>query len=153
MQSLELKIPPPIVMTVFAAVMWMIKSLPPMLPLPALIQMSIALVILSIGLGFSVAGVAAFRRADTTVNPLKPETTSSLVSTGVYRITRNPMYVGMFLVLVAWAIYLSSAWTWFGPVGLCLYLTQFQIKPEERAMAKLFGKEFEAYRTRVRRWL
>jgi protein-S-isoprenylcysteine O-methyltransferase Ste14 len=153
MQSLELKIPPPIAMTVFAAAMWMIKSLPPMLPLPALVRMSLALVVLSIGLAFSVAGVAAFRRANTTVNPLKPETTSSLVSTGIYRITRNPMYVGMVIVLVAWAVYLSSVWTWFGPLGLCTYLTQFQIKPEERAMAKLFGAEFATYKAKIRRWL
>ena len=153
MQSLELKIPPPIVTAIFALGMWAVSSLRPLLPVPALVRISIALAILLIGIGFSMAGMASFSRAKTTVNPLKPETTTSLVSSGVYRITRNPMYVGMLLVLVAWAIYLSSVWTWFGPLALSLYLTQFQIKPEERVLTKMFGSEFDAYKAKVRRWL
>ena len=153
MQSLELKIPPPIVTALFAVAMWMLSSYPPLLPLPALTRVSIALVILVIGIGFSMAGMASFSRAKTTVNPLKPESTTSLVSSGVYRFTRNPMYVGMLLVLVAWGVYLSSVWTWIGPLALWLYLTQFQIKPEERVLTKMFGAEFEAYKAKVRRWL
>ena len=153
MQSLELKVPTPIVTALLAVCMWCIGSLPPHLPVPPLVRVSIALVILLMGIGFSVAGVVSFKRAKTTVNPLKPETTTSLVSSGVYRFTRNPMYVGMVFVLIAWSVYLSSLWTLIGPVMLLLYLTRFQIQPEERALTTMFGADFVAYQSKVRRWL
>jgi protein-S-isoprenylcysteine O-methyltransferase Ste14 len=95
----------------------------------------------------------SFRRAKTTVNPLKPETSAALVSTGVYSHTRNPMYLGMVLALFAWAVYLSSIWSLVGPAFFVLYITRFQIIPEERALDRLFGAPFAAYKTRVRRWL
>jgi protein-S-isoprenylcysteine O-methyltransferase Ste14 len=100
-----------------------------------------------------VAGVLAFRRARTTINPTQPQLTSSLVSSGIYTVTRNPMYVGLLLVLVAWAIVLSSAWALLGPVAYFFYIGRFQIAPEERALATLFGAEYAAYTSRVRRWL
>ena len=95
----------------------------------------------------------SFRRARTTVNPLKPETSAALVSTGVYSFTRNPMYLGMALALFAWAVYLSSVWSLLGPVLFALYITRFQIVPEERVLDGLFGASFAAYKKRVRRWL
>jgi protein-S-isoprenylcysteine O-methyltransferase Ste14 len=108
---------------------------------------------LLVGIGFSVGGVLAFRRARTTLNPTKPEQASSLVRSGVYRVTRNPMYVGLLCVLVAWAVFLSSAWALLGPLIFVLYIGRFQIAPEERALAKLFGSEFADYQAKVRRWL
>jgi protein-S-isoprenylcysteine O-methyltransferase Ste14 len=106
-----------------------------------------------LGAAVALGGVLSFRRAHTTVNPLKPETSAALVSTGVYSFTRNPMYLGMALVLLAWAVYLSSAWSLLGPLLFALYITRFQIVPEERALEGLFGESFAAYRKRVRRWL
>jgi protein-S-isoprenylcysteine O-methyltransferase Ste14 len=76
-----------------------------------------------------------------------------LVSTGVYSFTRNPMYLGMALVLLAWAAYLSSAWSLLGPLLFALYITRFQIVPEERVLDRLFGTSFAAYKKCVRRWL
>ena len=105
------------------------------------------------GLVFSAAGILSFRRARTTVNPTTPEAASFLVVSGIYRITRNPMYVGISLVLVAWAVFLSSAWALLGPAAFILYISRFQIAPEERALSKLFGAEYASYRARVRRWL
>jgi len=100
-----------------------------------------------------MGGVVSFRRAKTTVNPLRPEASAALVSTGVYSFTRNPMYLGMALVLFAWAAYLSSIWSLVGPVLFALYITRFQIVPEERALERLFGASFAEYKKRVRRWL
>ncbi|BAU77218.1 putative protein-S-isoprenylcysteine methyltransferase [Metapseudomonas furukawaii] len=100
-----------------------------------------------------LAGVLSFRLANTTVNPLKPETASSLVSSGVYRYTRNPMYLGFAVALVAWSIYLGSLVALLGVLGFVLYMNRFQIIPEEHALASLFREEFAAYRRRVRRWL
>jgi protein-S-isoprenylcysteine O-methyltransferase Ste14 len=87
------------------------------------------------------------------MNPTKPSATSSLVIHGVYRLTRNPMYLSLALYLVAWAVYLSN---WLAlllvPVFM-LYIDHFQIKPEERALLGLYRSEYASYTSRVRRWL
>jgi protein-S-isoprenylcysteine O-methyltransferase Ste14 len=153
MASLEVKIPPPAVAAVTAGAMWATSRLAPLLQLPSALRLGAAAAIMLVGIGFSAAGVLAFRRAQTTLNPTKPEQTSSLVSSGVYRVTRNPMYVGLLCVLVAWAVFLSSAWALLGPVAFVLYITRFQIEPEERALAKLFASEYTDYQAKVRRWL
>lgn len=153
MKSLEMMIPPPLLMAAVAATMWGISRIAPLLQLPALLRIPLATALAFVGAGFSFAGFFAFRRAKTTVNPLKPESASSLVSTGVYQITRNPMYLGLLFVLIGWAFYLSSAWALLGPLFFFLFIDRFQIAPEERALSTIFGAEFSAYQARVRRWL
>jgi protein-S-isoprenylcysteine O-methyltransferase Ste14 len=106
-----------------------------------------------LGVLICLSGVVSFRRAKTTVNPMKPDSTSSLVVSGIYRYTRNPMYVGFALVLFGWAAFLSSvAALAFGPVFI-VYMNRFQIQPEERMLSSLFPHEYPAYRARVRRWV
>lgn len=100
-----------------------------------------------------LAGVISFRRARTTVNPLKPETATALVTSGVYRYTRNPMYLGMLAILVAWAAFLASPAALLGPLGFWTYIQRFQIRPEEKMLTSLFGRAFTDYTSRVRRWL
>ena len=136
-----------------AAGMWAVAHVPPMLQLPKLVRLPVAAVFGAIGAAVAIGGVVSFRRAKTTVNPLKPETSAALVSTGVYSFTRNPMYLGMVLALFAWAVYLSSAWSLVGPLLFALYITRFQIVPEERVLDGLFGAPFAEYKKRVRRWL
>jgi protein-S-isoprenylcysteine O-methyltransferase Ste14 len=150
---LELRIPPPIVGLTLAAGMWAIAQVSPILQLPTLARLLVAAVLGAIGVAVAIGGVMSFRRAKTTVNPLKPETSAVLVSTGVYSISRNPMYLGMVLALLAWAAYLSSVWSLVGPVVFALYITRFQIVPEERMLEALFGATFSEYKKRVRRWL
>ena len=99
------------------------------------------------------AGTRSFKRAQTTINPLRPTNASSLVTSGVYRFTRNPMYLGLLLLLLGWSVYLSSVVALVGPVFLVLYLGRFQIAPEERALTAKFGKDYLDYTSRVRRWL
>jgi len=150
----ELRIPPPLVGIVIAGAMWFVaSSLSPLLHLPATIRLPVAVILVLVGVAIALSGVISFRRAQTTVNPLKPETSTALVSTGIYRVTRNPMYLGMLAVLLAWAAYLSSAWALLGPVAFALYITRFQIIPEERALHSLFGDAFVEYTRRTRRWL
>jgi len=153
MRFLELRIPPPIVGLIVAAGMWAVAHLPPILPSPWIFRLLVAVVVGAIGVAVALGGVMSFRRARTTVNPLKPETSAALVSTGVYSYTRNPMYLGMVLGLFAWAVYLASMWSLLGPVVFALYITRFQIVPEERVLDRLFGAPFAAYKQRVRRWL
>lgn len=153
MHALELKIPPPLVALLVAAAMWCLSLLPPSFEPPAVLRIVAAIACAALGTAFSLAGVFAFRRAGTTVNPLKPSSTSSLVCGGVYKITRNPMYVGMLFLLLAWAAFLWSAWSLLGTLVFAAYITRFQIVPEERALAALFGEAFATYRSRVRQWL
>ena len=133
--------------------MWLASSLVAPVEVPFGPRVGVALVIASVGLVVGLASIVSFWRAKTTINPTKPTATSSLVTNGTFRFTRNPMYVSLLLYLLAWAVYLSN---WlallFVPVFV-LYINQFQITPEERVLSSLFGPEYAAYKRRVRRWL
>ena len=153
MRALELKIPPPVVALVVSVAMWGISLVTPRFEIsPAFRYATVTLIALA-GFGFAISGVRAIRRARTTISPIKPESATSLVTSGVYRFTRNPMYLGLCLVLLAWAVFLSSAWAVLGPVAFVLYINQFQIAPEEKVLSKLFGQAFAEYQSKVRRWL
>jgi protein-S-isoprenylcysteine O-methyltransferase Ste14 len=153
MDDLKLRVPPPAVAVLIAGAMWGISLLTPPLYVPSDIRWAVALAVGLAGVGIALSGVVSFVRARTTVNPMKPMKTSALVTTGVYRFSRNPMYVGVLFVLIAWAVILSVAWVLAGPVVFVLYMERFQIAPEERALSDLFGEEYAAYKARVRRWL
>jgi protein-S-isoprenylcysteine O-methyltransferase Ste14 len=153
MNCLELKIPPPLVALGLAVLMWLVSSLtqPPYVPFGFRVGAALALALL--GLSISIAGVVRFRRAKTTINPIKASAASSLVTGGVYRFTRNPMYLGLLLALLAWAAFLSSPVAVFFLPVFVLYINRFQINPEERVLSSLFGAEYLDYKKRVRRWL
>jgi len=150
---LENRIPPPLVALALAAGMWGVAKLAPPLELEFAIRVPIAVVIAMAGLAFDFSGLLAFLRSKTTVNPLKPERASALVTGGVYRFTRNPMYVGMLLFLLSWGVYLDCLLAFIGPVLFVLYMNRFQIGPEERVLREKFGAPFEDYMGRVGRWL
>jgi protein-S-isoprenylcysteine O-methyltransferase Ste14 len=153
MRALELRIPPPIVALLVAAIMWGISLATPPVEMPGLIRLTTAIAFALAGVLIAISGVIAIRRAETTLNPLKPETTSTIVTSGVYRFTRNPMYVGLALVLLAWAVFISSAWSLLGVVCFILYMNRFQIMPEERVLSGMFAASYAAYQAKVRRWL
>lgn len=153
MRALELKIPPPVVALFVAAAMWGISLVTPSVEVTAGVRVAAAVAIALVGVGISIAGSLAFRRAKTSVNPLRPETTTSLVTSGVYRFTRNPMYLGIALVLLGWAVFLSSAVALLGPLVFILYIRDFQIVPEERVLTGIFGATYSEYQAKVRRWL
>jgi protein-S-isoprenylcysteine O-methyltransferase Ste14 len=153
MQTLELKIPPPVVALLVAVAMWGISLATATVDIPALIRVAAATTIALAGIGTAISGAVAFRRAKTTVNPLKPEATSSLVTAGVYRFTRNPMYIGLAVVLLAWAVFVSSPLALLGPLVFILYIGRFQIIPEERVLSAMFGAAYSEYQAEVRRWL
>jgi protein-S-isoprenylcysteine O-methyltransferase Ste14 len=150
---LETRIPPLVVVAIFAAAMWGLRLAVPALTTPYAGHLWIALILLAAGLLVMEEGARQFRRARTTVNPLHPEKATSIVDTGIFRITRNPMYAGMLLMLVGWAAYLANAVTLAGPLLFILYMNRFQIRPEERALTQVFGDPYRAYLGRVRRWI
>lgn len=152
MSGLETKIPPPIVAVIFGLGMWALATIFPVVDLSS-VRIAAAAVVAIAAAIFALSGIVSFRRAKTTINPVNPENASSLVSSGIYGVSRNPMYVGLALLLVAWAVYLSSLWSLVGVVGFILYVNRFQITPEERTLTTLFGEQFLSYQATVRRWL
>lgn len=113
--------------------------------------MAVALGLL--GVVVAAAGVVAFRRHQTTVNPFQPAAASTLVEKGIYRRTRNPMYVGVTLALLGYAAFLSHPMALLLVVLFPAYIQVFQIAPEERALDRLFGEAYARYKERVPRWL
>ena len=153
MRSLELKFPPPAVALVIAVFMWLVYRAAPPLTFVFPAHGLFAIILVIAGFVISLLGVLTFRFARTTVNPTKPELSSSLVTWGIYSITRNPMYLGLLTMLSGWAVFLSNALALlFLPVFL-FYLNRFQIKPEERTLTAIFGEDYVAYQGRVRRWI
>ncbi|MBS0326632.1 MAG: isoprenylcysteine carboxylmethyltransferase family protein [Proteobacteria bacterium] len=153
MARLELRIPPPAVALVVAAAMWLVARAGPALDAPFTTRVAVFIALALVGVALALAGKLEFRRARTTANPFRPENASTLVATGVYRFTRNPMYLGLALAGLGWAAFLCSAWALAGPVIFVVYISRFQIAPEERVLAAKFGTAYAEYASRVRRWI
>jgi protein-S-isoprenylcysteine O-methyltransferase Ste14 len=153
MSSLELKVPPAAVVLLTGAGMWLASAALPSLAFSFSGWQAVAVVLAVAGGIVAVLGVASFRRARTTVNPLQPQGASSLVTTGIYRFSRNPMYLGMLFLLAGLAVFLANAAALIFLPVFVVYMNRFQIQPEERALSAIFGSEFTAYRQKVRRWI
>ena len=153
MNALELKIPPPVVALCIALLMWLTTRLIPPFEFPRVLRLSVALAFACIGLALDLAALISFMQARTAVNPLKPGRASSLVSTGIYRVTRNPMYLGLLLMLFGWATFLANGLAYLVALLFVPYINRFQIGPEERVLLEKFGAGFSDYQARVRRWI
>ncbi len=147
---LSLRVPPLALFALFAAAIWLLPDLRS-IRLPG--AGMTAAVLAAVGGGFCLAGVLEFRRARTTVNPVNPAASSALVVRGVYRLTRNPMYLGFALLLLAFAAGLGKLSGLLAVMVFMAYLQHFQIRPEEAALHARFGPAFERYCQEVRRWL
>ena len=153
MPDLTLKIPPVIVVFIFACVMWMMALFNVWASISIPAEEVVALVIGLIGSSLVIAGAVEFRAAKTTVNPLTPELATSIVTKGIYRFSRNPMYLGFLIMLGAWGVFLGNS------VAITLmpvfvgYMNRFQIIPEEKALLAQFGDDYAHYLASTPRWL
>lgn len=147
------RVPPVAVFLVVAFLMWaVVASLPSWrLALPGRTAIAVLLLVAAGAIG--IAGLRAFDRARTTVDPLRPGRASALVTTGIYRTTRNPMYVALAIALLAWAVWLAHPLAAAGIVAFVAWMNRFQVAAEEHALRALFGAEFEQYCREVPRWL
>lgn len=151
MHHLDLKIPPLVTGAVTATGMWLVSRTLPTLAFAPLRVVAVGLGL--IGVVITALAMLSFWRVHTTVNPMKPSSASSLVTSGIYRFTRNPMYLGMLLILVGWALYLANVLAFLFLPAFILYMNRFQIEPEEKALTALFGQEYLEYTARVLRWI
>lgn len=150
--ALELKVPPPVVALLLGMAAWWLAPLGPAIAWPEALRLGLAGGLVFTGLALDFSGLVAFVRRHTTINPLSPSKSRALVTSGVYRLTRNPMYLGLACLLSAWAVWLAALLPWLEPVAFVLYITRFQIGPEERVLSELFGPAYTDYTRRVRRW-
>jgi protein-S-isoprenylcysteine O-methyltransferase Ste14 len=153
MKSLENKLPPPFVTLAIGAAMWGMARFEPPIVIEPNLHYALTGLIGLLGLIVGPTGALEFRRRKTTINPVQINQASQVVTTGIFRFTRNPMYVGLTALLLTWAVWLAVPWTLLGPVIFALFTHHFQILPEERVMSAKFGREYDEYRQRVRRWL
>lgn len=153
MEELELKVPPDVVALVVAALMWLVTRVTPSLQLPPSTRLLAAVALAAAGIGLVLAARIAFARAATTFSPVAPQRTSRLVTTGVYRLSRNPMYLGTLLALFAVAVWLANPVSLAIALSYAAYMDRFQIAPEERVLRGRFGSAYEDYVNGVRRWL
>ena len=151
--NLHLRIPPLAVVALAGGLAWIAARLVPGLNFEFPLRPALATTFGLLGVVCSALGVASFRRAGTTVNPLTPDTTTALVVSGIYRLTRNPMYLGFLFLLLAEIVWLANPVALLLAPAFVLYLNRFQIGPEEIALRSRFGAEFHSYATRVRRWI
>jgi len=133
--KLELKTPPVVQVVIIAVLMWTLAVLLPSLSITFPASSLVALFLASTGVAFALLGVLEFRSAGTTVDPRVPDQSVSLVTGGVYRISRNPMYVGFLLMLIGWCVFLGNIASFLLLPVFVMYMNGFQIAPEEAAHA------------------
>jgi len=145
-------VPPPVYGALSLLTMWWLHHSAPLACTNATWPIVVGWIYVVLGLAIDAVAILQFRKHKTTINPLKPQNSSALITNGLYRFTRNPMYLGMALLLVGAALIMRCLSPMFMPVVFCLVVTGLQILPEERILTQKFGDDFRQYRRRVRRW-
>jgi protein-S-isoprenylcysteine O-methyltransferase Ste14 len=153
MSGLELKVPPDVAWLAVGAIMWLAAKSTPGLNGALTLRLLVAAACVAAGVGLIVGARIMLDRAHTTWHPAEPERTTSLVSGGVFRFSRNPTYLGMLLVLVGWGVVLASPLAFVLSAVFALWTSRFQIRPEERVLSARLGQEYRDYASGVRRWV
>lgn len=148
MVNLELRLPPPLIFLLCAGTMWWLRGESQ----PGIWAMVLMAALIVVGAIMGFGALQRFRHHQTTVSPTQPQHTSRLVTCGVYRFSRNPMYLGLLCWTLALACYLGGMAVWLGPLLLWGWLTRFQILAEEQALRRQFGDAYDDYCRQVRRW-
>ncbi len=151
MKWLELKIPPLLVTLLFGLLIYLMPN--PYKIENETITYGVSSIIFLTGCFPAILGVWEFRKKKTTMNPMTPQDSNSLVINGIYKFTRNPMYLGFLMWLFSFGIFMGNVLFFLPIIGFVLYMNQFQIFPEERVLEKQFGEDFQIYKKSVRRWL
>lgn len=153
MDSLKLKVPPVAVVIIAVMLMKAVALITPSSPFLAKLPAFLPYLLVMVGFAISISGVIEFRRHKTTVNPMLKTASTALVSGGIYKYTRNPMYLGMLVALFAGMFHWANVYTLIVCPLFVIYMTYFQIKPEEDYLARAFPDAYPVFKSRVRRWL
>lgn len=149
---MKLKVPPVVVLLVFGGLMLVLSKVLPFGYFDFFGRKYLISVMLFLAMVVGAVSLFQFFKSKTSVDPTAPSKASQLVTSGLYQYSRNPMYLGMLLILLAWGIWLGNAFNVLLAAGFVSYMNKFQIIPEEEALQRLFGKPYKQYCTLVRRW-
>ena len=150
---MELKVIPVIQVIITALLMVTLAKLLPELSYSCYLSHIISKFLFTLAAIIGLLAVYCFQKAKTTINPSQPEKATSIVDSGIYRFSRNPMYLALLFVVITLAVYLQNIASFFIIPLFIGYITRFQIIPEERALMTVFGEDFTIYCKKVRRWL
>lgn len=150
---MKLIIPPPVQGLLAGSIMWLISRYMDIAPLDFQGRLLVAFVLIGLGLTVELIAIGAFFKARTTVNPMSPDKASRLVVSGLYRLSRNPMYLGLAILLTGWGLFLGEGANLIVLASFISGITVLQIKPEESALRAKFGADYDMYCQRVRRWI
>ncbi len=153
MKFFEMRIPPVGVFLICVSIMYLVQRSAFTVEIELLYKMIFIGLLALFGAYVALMGVVQFKNAQTTVNPFTPENSSVLVTTGVYSLSRNPMYLGLLCYLLALFVYFAAPIALIGPALFKIYMDRFQIHPEERYLTQLFGEQYITYSTKVARWI
>ncbi|HBU78885.1 MAG TPA: isoprenylcysteine carboxylmethyltransferase family protein [Muricauda sp.] len=149
---MKMKVPPALVMLVFGVLMYVLDRFLPVGEFDFFGKHWLIWFLFGLGSLVILISVIQFLIQKTTTDPLNPNKASKLVTNGIYNFTRNPMYLGMLLFLLAYGLNLGNAFNTLVAAGFVSYMNHFQIKPEEEALKKIFGQEYNIYCKLTRRW-
>ena len=148
---METKIPPPIVTLIFGLSIYFSRGVFQAVEIQH--SFYIGILLLLGGVTILISAVRSFKKDKTTINPLSPEQATKLVTDGIFKYSRNPMYLGMVFILSSMAVLFNLIGGIILIALFCFYITKFQIIPEERAMSNLFSQDFNKYKQATRRWI
>lgn len=149
---MKFRILPPLVMLIFGGFMYLLDRWLPVGEFDFFGRETMSTIILIVGFLIMIMALLQFTRKKTTTDPLHPEKANHLVTGGIFKYTRNPMYLAMLLFLIVLGLRLGNAFNTLLAAGFVYYMNHFQIKHEEEALTKKFGKEYLLYLKAVRRW-
>lgn len=149
----SLWLPPPAIVAIIATLMWLSEQRLAHWSVRFAGQQGLVWLLVVFGLVLMVLAAWQLRRANTTILPFVPEQTRQLVTGGIFRYSRNPIYVGDFLLLLAWAVWLGNGVALIWLLVFIGYMNKMQIAAEERALAVKFGSDYQEYCRKARRWL
>ena len=147
----KLKIPPPILVIILITSIYFSSDKLDLISIPYRTLFSI--VILSIGILVIINPVVKFIKSKTTVNPVEFKNVEKLVTSGIYKYSRNPMYLGMIMILISTTVYYLNFYSLLTPFIFYFWINRFQIKREEVFLEEKFGQEYLSYKTKTRRWI
>lgn len=151
--NLALKVHPPIQLIICASLMYSLAKYFPQYHFDFYFNLHLSTVLIIVAAIIGTLALLDFRKHKTTFHPHTPEKTSTVVDSGIYAYSRNPMYLALVLALFALAFYLQNV-ICFAVIPLFIwYITRYQIKPEEVILDKIFHTNYQVYKKKVRRWL
>ena len=146
-----IKIPPPLIVLVLIVSIYFSSKKIDLINIP--LQLEISIFILSAGILIFVNPVLQFIKSKTTVNPIQFEEVNKLVTSGIFKYSRNPMYLGMLMIVLSASIFYLNIYSILTPLLFILWINKFQIKREEEFLIEKFGDEYLSYKKKTRRWI